>query len=179
MHIIGELSDAQGFERKGHLYCKWTIVDDCGNGKSNRWTLAGGEKSGTTQVASVLKRGKIGSEVTWNHPIDVHYKFSSLRGWPRIVVEVWHVDEFDRHIVAGYGFCFVPTVPGEHALDCVTWRPTGSRLNEIRSFFMGDSPRLKDAYKILSNDDKVALDSASEGVVNFRLFTMIRGSVAR
>eukprot|EP00939_MAST-03C_sp_MAST-3C-sp1_P002375 g2375.t1 len=179
LHIIGELSDAQGFERKGHLYCKWTIVDDCGNGKSNRWTLAGGEKSGTTQVASVLERGKIGSEVTWNHPIDVHYKFSSLRGWPRIVVEVWHVDEFDRHIVAGYGFCFVPTVPGEHALDCVTWRPTGSRLNEIRSFFMGDSPRLKDAYKILSNDDKVALDSASEGVVNFRLFTMIRGPVAR
>lgn len=26
----------------------------------------------------------------------------------------------------GYGFCHVPTVPGHHQLECVTWKPTGS-----------------------------------------------------
>lgn len=26
----------------------------------------------------------------------------------------------------GYGFCHVPTVPGLHEVECVTWKPTGS-----------------------------------------------------
>ena len=26
----------------------------------------------------------------------------------------------------GYGFCHVPTVPGMHRVECVTWKPTGS-----------------------------------------------------
>ncbi|CAN0395441.1 unnamed protein product, partial [Laminaria digitata] len=27
---------------------------------------------------------------------------------------------------AGYGMCFIPTSPGRHELDCVTWRPQGT-----------------------------------------------------
>lgn len=30
------------------------------------------------------------------------------------------------YYVDGYGFCHVPTVPGLHEMECVTWKPTGS-----------------------------------------------------
>ena len=31
----------------------------------------------------------------------------------------------------GYGFCHVPTVPGVHDVDCVTWRPVGSYRDQF------------------------------------------------
>ena len=32
----------------------------------------------------------------------------------------------------GYGFCHVPTAPGNHKLECVTWRPVGTFAEQAR-----------------------------------------------
>jgi hypothetical protein len=35
-------------------------------------------------------------------------------------------------IADGYGFCHVPTAPGTHTVECVTWRPTGTLAEQAR-----------------------------------------------
>ena len=35
-----------------------------------------------------------------------------LQGWPRLMVEVYQLDEYERVDLAGYGFCFIPVTPG-------------------------------------------------------------------
>jgi len=121
LHLIGEVVSGLWLIDSDQLFCRWRLVDDFGK-KTPDWTLLSGKNSGTTQIAS----SKGGSLAIWNHPIDAHYALSSIRGWPRLFVQVWRVDKFGRQEQAGYGFCHIPTVPGEHDLQCVTWRPTGS-----------------------------------------------------
>jgi len=35
-----------------------------------------------------------------------------MRGWPRVLVEVWKVDEDGRHNIYGYGTMVVPFANG-------------------------------------------------------------------
>lgn len=35
-------------------------------------------------------------------------------GWPKILIEVWHCDQYGRKEIYGYGTIYVPTSPGEH-----------------------------------------------------------------
>jgi B9 domain-containing protein 2 len=72
------------------------------------WSFLEGEESSQTQYAA-----SDDGVLVWNHPIDVHFASASMQGWPRIVVQLWELDEFGRSILAGYGFMHLPTNPGE------------------------------------------------------------------
>jgi hypothetical protein len=66
---------------------------------------------------------------------DVHYATKGIQGWPKIHLEVWHHDAFGRSEIYGYGFCHVPTSPGMHRIDVVTWRPVGTLFQQAQSTF--------------------------------------------
>ena len=51
---------------------------------------------------------------------------------PKLHFQVWHQDGYGRSELYGYGFCHVPTSPGEHRIECVTWRPTGNLAEQAR-----------------------------------------------
>ena len=57
--------------------------------------------------------------------LSVFYFSSGLQGWPKLSVEVWSQDWAGRHQLAGYGFCHVPTSPGDHKIEIATWQPVG------------------------------------------------------
>lgn len=57
--------------------------------------------------------------------------FSISLGWPKINFQVYHYDKFGRAEVYGYGFCHIPSSPGTHAVDVVTWRPVGKTKIQI------------------------------------------------
>ena len=48
-------------------------------------------------------------------------------------MEVWHHDAFGRSEIYGYGFCHVPTSPGMHKVEVVTWRPVGTVFQQAQS----------------------------------------------
>jgi hypothetical protein len=50
------------------------------------------------------------------HPIDIHLSTQSIQGWPKIHVEVWHHDDYNRQEIYGYGTVFIPTSPGQHTV---------------------------------------------------------------
>ena len=87
--LIGEVVRARNFKER-NLFCKYELVhDEIGK---EYWSVVEGEASGQTQLDVSAVRG----EVTWAHPMDIVYSCSSLRGWPKMRVEVWHQDEYQR-----------------------------------------------------------------------------------
>lgn len=38
----------------------------------------------------------------------------SVRGWPKLLVEVWEVDDHGRNSLGGYGLTSLPIEPGEY-----------------------------------------------------------------
>lgn len=37
------------------------------------------------------------------HPIDLHLATQTIQGWPKIHLEVWHHDDYNRQEIYGYG----------------------------------------------------------------------------
>ena len=77
----------------------------------------------------------------WDHPVDLHYVSRSIRGWPKIFVEVWEVNE-NRHSISGYGEASLPTTPGHHLLEVHCWRPYGNESHRSASEYLGARPEL-------------------------------------
>eukprot|EP00970_Alexandrium_tamarense_P014341 scaffold4049_cov204-Alexandrium_tamarense.AAC.28 len=101
VHFIGEICEGIGFN-DSFVSCKWYLEW----GKS--WSFLAGDDSSQTQYAC----SDDGVQV-WSHPIDVHFASASMQGWPRIIVQVWELDEFGRSSLSGYGFVHLPTNAGE------------------------------------------------------------------
>ena len=53
-----------------------------------------------------------------------------MAGWPRLLLEIFKLDEFGRNDVVGYGMVDLPKMHGSHELECNTWRPRGDRKQE-------------------------------------------------
>jgi B9 domain-containing protein 2 len=124
LYLIGNVVGGTDFEDTSGLYCKWRVVAKRNNLNLSAqahgyWVHLNGKLEGTTQQATM----QFERMLLWAHPIDIHFAFTSTVGWPRFYCEVWHVDDYDRHRLKGYGMCMVPATPGIHTLECVTWQP--------------------------------------------------------
>ena len=76
-------------------------------------------------------------------------------------------------MLAGYGSCFVPTSPGMHHVDCVTWLPEGSFLDRLKSLFLGTSASLDHIDVGHSDVDRLELNSKTMGSVHLDLQVML------
>ena len=48
-----------------------------------------------------------------NHPIDIHFTCANIKGWPRLIMQVWELDSYGRAVLTGYGFTHLPSTPGK------------------------------------------------------------------
>ena len=64
-------------------------------------------------------------------PFELNYTTQAIRGWPKLLVEVWEVDIYGRNSIAGYGQITIPTTPGFHSLEIFCWRPKISYFDEL------------------------------------------------
>lgn len=73
-----------------------------------------GEQQGQTQTdLSSLDRSY------FCHPIDLHFSTRTIQNWPKIHLEVWHQDEYNRQEIYGYGTVIIPSSPGEHEVSII------------------------------------------------------------
>lgn len=163
LHVIGEIIGASGFPSH-NLYCKWSVHVE------GSWKLIAGHKEGQTQVDNPQNEEK----AVWCHPVDLHFATKGLKGWPKFHFQVWHQDMYGRNEIYGYGYCHVPSSPGTHKVDCVTWRPSGGWKEQMRTFFVGGAPQLKTSDVIYSGSDRYRLKTEAMGTVHLQL-----GIVAR
>ena len=122
LHITGQLVSAGEFPH-GSIFCKWSV--DAGP----NFRLLQGQSSGQTQCDMPPE----GEPALLSHPLDLHYAVKGIDGWPRLALEVYGVDAYGRVELAGYGCCIVPVSPGTHELTCATWKPCGSRREQVAS----------------------------------------------
>jgi hypothetical protein len=70
----------------------------------------------------VLKQPTDAAEIQQH--FDVCFETSSIEGWPLLVVEVWdRTQAGGEQRFCGCGAITLPTSPGKHVIDCVTWKP--------------------------------------------------------
>ena len=160
IHIIGQVLGASGFTEE-KLFCKYKIIYDH---KSMR--LIDGDPEDQTQLASA---SDIGRSHAFAHPIDLHFSCTALEGWPKVCVEVWSHDQFGRNVLAGYGCTYIPTSPGMHHLDCVTWLPAGSLWDRLKATFLGTSPSLNHPEIVYSDIDRLELNTSTTGTIHLDL----------
>mmetsp|Transcript_25687 Transcript_25687/g.51306 ORF Transcript_25687/g.51306 Transcript_25687/m.51306 type:complete len:183 (-) Transcript_25687:90-638(-) len=165
LHLIGSILGCSDFKESQGVYCKWSII----TGEHFDWQILAGEASGCTQVDST---GGEGVDGVWDHPLDVHLGVTSMVGWPRLRVEVWSRDAGGSNTLCGYGFCNVPTSPGLHDIDIVTWVPTGGVHEQLCQFFLGIKPHLKDSSIVARTrpgESRFGLKCESSGVVYLQI----------
>ena len=98
-----------------------------------------GVAKGESQIA------KFGSganqDIVWNLPFDVTWTSTNAFGWPRMVVEVRHLDFLGREVVLGYGSMLVPTVPGRYIRYIRTFAPvSGSAVQGFLAWLTANRP---------------------------------------
>lgn len=163
VHIIGQILGASGFPENS-LFCKWGIH------AGSAWKLLAGVTEGQTQV----DRPSLGETAHWCHPVDVHYATKGVQGWPKLHVQVWHHDTYGREELYGYGFIHVPTSPGNHVLQCVTWQPVGSFRDQLLQEIVGGGPQLRYPNVIYSGADRHRLQTVTRGTVHLELNIIVR-----
>ena len=80
-------------------------------------------------------------DIVWNLPFDVTWTSTNAFGWPRMVVEVRHLDFLGREVVLGYGSMLVPTVPGRYIRYIRTFAPvSGSAVQGFLAWLTANRP---------------------------------------
>ncbi len=76
--------------------------------------------------------------------------------------------------LAGYGFCHVPTSPGNFNLEIVTYRPKGSVAEEIAAFFLGGHPQLVQDEMVHTTADRYILRTVTTGKIYVQLTLVLK-----
>lgn len=163
VHIIGQISEAKEFPKQ-ELFCKWYIQI------GNNWKVIEGKSEGQTQVAS----SQFTEVCNWSFPIDIHLATAGIQGWPKIYIEVYHLDWLGRAHLFGYGLVTLPTSPGRHTLDCYTWRPVGTLRDRFLQYFLGGGSQIKYPDLIFSPEKRYRLSTEAMGVVTLDLDLILR-----
>ncbi len=157
VHIIGSIDGFSNFsEGNVGLQCCFkiqtgsdagSVVSDQNNNTANNnkriennvsslWILQNGHEKGETQI----HHGPLqGNEGVWNHPIDIHYATTGMRGWPKIRLEIFSENAMGIKSFVGFG-CYTPlpsNKPNRTQIEVVIWRPYEGFLEKIKSHFLG------------------------------------------
>lgn len=173
LHIIGEISSGLDFGG-GKFFCVFEILGGSG------WSAVEGTTSGCTHIMSSSPED---DEILWNFPIDTHFSFTNVQGWPKLSVQVWKLDGYGRKDIAGYGMAYLPMpIVGEQKVEILTWKPLYwsphffQRLVElVRNTLMGASPVLRDTALIHGNEERFKLHTIGSGKVVISLRLLCRG----
>ena len=112
VHFIGEIQKGLNIQSlsssSSTISCKWKIEW----GKS--FSLLEGDCDGQTQYAFQNNDDddRYNGSCRWNHPLDVHFTTASMKGWPRMIVELWELDAYGRSSLIGFGFSHFPCTSG-------------------------------------------------------------------
>ena len=109
--------------------------------------------------------------VSFDHPLNLNFKCRSVKGWPKLMLEVWGTDSDNRNSLIGYSCNFIPFLNGNISLKCYTWRPENSVL---KSFFLGITKEFESKSIISSNEEKFQLNTVSTGYVTVELDIIIK-----
>ncbi|KAL6252147.1 hypothetical protein P5V15_015126 [Pogonomyrmex californicus] len=156
LHIIGQVSSAKNF-KPSYLLCKWHVY--VGNG----WKIISGYERGQTQESCDFYT----NNPVWDYPIDLHYTTQTLQNSPKLLLQVFHRDNYRRIIFLSYGVYNVPLSSGSYILDCHTWKPIAK--DRLYDKFLGKSLQLMSPNVLIDTLDRFEITTQSMGTVTLYL----------
>jgi B9 domain-containing protein 2 len=106
--------------------------------------------------------------------LEAHYVTKTIRGWPRLVFEVFRQDRYGRNEVCkllsshekdGYGTVALPSLPGTHRLECGIWRPKARWVEELAGELLGTRLALERVQSVAEEGERQHLSTESLGKV--------------
>lgn len=91
------------------------------------WKIINGNSEGQTQECC----DPYSKVSVWDHPVDLHFATQTLQGCPKILLQVYCRDDFNRILFLSYGVSSIPLKPGFHSILCHTWKPIGTVLTIV------------------------------------------------
>jgi hypothetical protein len=159
VHIIVKMAYAKDFECET-LYAKYTFK------AGYNWSLVAGSEIGETFQAGV----DYTLHAPLEQPIDLNYAAKSVRGWPKMMVEVWGVDSSKKSHLCGYGVMTIPVQSGHHKITIHCWRPVTSYSDKV----LGTYPELEHKDILLSSQNRYGLKSESAGTVHVEVDVILK-----
>lgn len=112
--------------------------------QGNGWDLLEGQRSFQTQTSYVNDD----DFACFSHPFQIKFETTNCFQWPRMVVQVWKLDETDTIDLYSYGVLTLPSSPGYHELKFHTWSIHGNLKRELLGFFLDSKPVMSSAAPI-------------------------------
>ena len=159
LHIVGKLAYAQGFDYH-EIYAKFSFKAGA------NWTLLSGSSHSET-FQSIVNDDSV---APFEHPIDLNYATKSIRGWPKIALEIWVVDSHQKSSIGGYGVVTVPIQGGHHKLKVDCWRPMSSGSDKL----LGTYPELEFKDVLVSSQSRYGLTSETTGTAVFEIDVIVK-----
>lgn len=169
VHLFGRIRGARGFDGRD-LFARWSIV-----AAEERWRLLEGEDAGRTMVAERRNDGGEGDDAVWNASFGASYACSGIMGWPKIMVEIFHEDEYGRADVSGYATCHLPTSAGTHVVELAAFRPRGTFTENLAARFLGGYPRYRTPAVVMSREPRFGHRTESAGTVVLEVSVVLKG----
>ncbi|CAB3409858.1 unnamed protein product [Caenorhabditis bovis] len=158
LFISGQIEGASGF-LDNQVSVRWHVSHGGG------WRVIAGESEGQTQTDCP----RTFEEAHFSHPIDLHLATSTIQGWPKLILQVWHLDNYGRQEIAGYGTMMLPTSSGAHRLECGCWRPKGNWRQEMMQKYIGGGMQLANLSILEDPTERAKIATVSTGTVYFEL----------
>jgi B9 domain-containing protein 2 len=162
--LSGRIISATNFDAD-ELFVKYEIMH------GTNFKIIDGESKGETFQGVTRLDEPI---VFFDHPLNVNFACRSVKGWPKILVEVWATDSHSRNHLIGYGVAFVPFNPGNNLVNIRCWRPKENKTVSFSEIFLGNTPEFVDKSAISSVDDKYGMFSLSTGIVSVEVDVIVK-----
>lgn len=119
--------------------------------------------------------------IAFDQPISIELACRSIKGWPKIYIEVtfilnqkaWSSDTYGRNSIIGYGSAFVPFLKGRHVINVHCWRPSSSLGYSFKESFLNITPQFVDKSAIYTSEEKFNVIGVSTGIVILILILII------
>jgi hypothetical protein len=159
--ITGSIQKAFGFN-SNEMYIRYIFIYG-----DNHFLISGCDKGETFQN----KSSPIEEYTPFDHPLNLHLKCRSVKGWPKLLLEVWSTDSHNRNNMVGYGMTTVPFKSGFERMEVSCWRPKG---NEIKTYITGITSEIEDKSIIFSCEEKFGFEVMTTGVVIVQLDVILK-----
>ena len=155
LHIIGKITGGLNFNSQ-NIYVKYNFK------VGEDWNLLAGSLQGETFQSEEYDDNKF---IPLEHPFDLNFAAKAIRGWPKMILEVWEVDSYGRNSIAGYSQILMPTKPGDYKLKAECWRPRGGFFDRL----IGSYPELIYKDVVITNESRLGFKTETTGTIEMEI----------
>ncbi|MCQ2818633.1 MAG: B9 domain-containing protein [archaeon] len=166
IYIFGRIVSGVGFPAN-ELFVKYKFLYGV------NFNLINGSEKGDTYQSRAFADEE-GVAVYFDQPLFLNLSCRSIKGWPKLYVEVWGNDPDGKTFLAGYGTGFIPAKSGFTKFTISCWRPTESLDFNYGEELLCNIPEFYNKEIVYSTEPKFEVTTVSGGQIIVEIETIFK-----